>query len=69
MWSEDGVMRNLKYEVLNENTLDPFFFPNIKYITLRHNYSPYQIPRGFQLALGDSLPCAKQASRAIARYI
>ena len=43
MWSEAGVMRSLKYEVLNENKLDPSFFPNIKYITLRHNSGPHQI--------------------------
>ena len=30
MWSEDEVMHSLKYEVLNENTLDPSFFPSIK---------------------------------------
>ena len=37
MWSETGVMRSLKYEVLNENKLDPFFFPigTWRFIALR----------------------------------
>ena len=69
MWSEDGVMRSLKYGVLNENKLDPSFFPSMKYVTLRHNSSPHQISRGLQLVLGDSLPCTRQASSAIDRCI